>query len=106
MTKTLDVVDQEIGSRSAGTGGSRRGVVGDPAESERGRDRRALARRAIDPALALTGPRGLLKSLTKTVLETFGRRSLRSIWGYDDHYPAGRHPGKSAKTTPIPGTSL
>src|SRR5689334_25179291 len=49
-----------------------------------------LVRLAKEQGLALTGPDGLLKALTKTVLETALNEELTEHLGYDKHDPAGR----------------
>ena len=54
-----------------------------------------LVRKAKDQGLALTGPGGLLKSLTKTVLETALEEELSEHLGYDKHDPVGRNLGNS-----------
>ena len=54
-----------------------------------------LVRRAKDQGLALTGPGGLLKSLTQTVLETALEEELSEHLGYDKHDPSGRNLGNS-----------
>jgi len=54
-----------------------------------------LVRRAKDQGLALTGPDGLLKSLTKTVPETALEEELSEHLGYDKHDPVGRNRGNS-----------
>jgi putative transposase len=53
--------------------------------------------------VALTGPGGLLKALTKTVLETALEEEMAEHLGYDKHDPVGRNRsnscnGKRAKT--------
>jgi transposase-like protein len=48
-----------------------------------------LVRLAKEQGLALTGPDGLLKALTKTVLETALNEELTEHLGYDKHDPAG-----------------
>ncbi len=50
-------------------------------------------RLAKEQGLALTGPDGLLKALTKTVLETALNEELAEHLGYDKHDPAGRDSG-------------
>jgi Transposase, Mutator family len=55
------------------------------------------------PGVALTGPGGLLKALTKTVLETALEEEMAEHLGYDKHGPVGRNRsnscnGKRAKT--------
>ena len=52
-----------------------------------------LVRLAKEQGLALTGPDGLLKALTKTVLETALNEELTEHLGYDKHDPAGRDAG-------------
>lgn len=54
-----------------------------------------LLRGAKYQRLALTGPGGLLKSLTKTVLETALEEELSEHLGYDEHDPVGRNRGNS-----------
>ena len=43
----------------------------------------------------MTGPGGLLKALTKTVLETALEEEMAEHLGYDKHDPAGRNRGNS-----------
>src|SRR5215469_5536728 len=52
-----------------------------------------LVRLAKEQGLALTGPDGLLKALTKTVLETALHEELSEHLGYDKHDPAGAGSG-------------
>jgi transposase-like protein len=52
-----------------------------------------LVRLAKEQGLALTGPDGLLKALTKTVLETALNEELTDHLGYDKHDTAGRDSG-------------
>ena len=54
-----------------------------------------LVRRARDQGLALTGPDGLLKQLTKTVIETALEEEISDHLGYDKHDPVGRNLGNS-----------
>src|SRR5215470_3863225 len=49
-----------------------------------------LVRLAKEQGLALTGPDGLLKALTKTVLETALDEELTEHLGYEKHDPAGQ----------------
>ncbi len=51
---------------------------------------RELVRQARDRGVALTGPDGLLKALTKTVIETALDEEMSEHLGYDKHEPAGR----------------
>ena len=50
---------------------------------------RELVRLARDRGVALTGPGGLLKALTKTVLETALDEEMSEHLGYDKHDPVG-----------------
>src|SRR4030095_5957483 len=52
-----------------------------------------LVRLAKEQGLALTDPDGLLKALTKTVLETALNEELTEHLGYDKHDPAGHGSG-------------
>jgi putative transposase len=52
-----------------------------------------LVRLAKEQGLSLTGPDGLLKALTKTVLETALNEELTEHLGYDKRDPAGREGG-------------
>jgi len=49
-----------------------------------------LVRLAQEQGLSLTGPDGLLKQLTKTVLETALNEEMTEHLGYDKHDPAGQ----------------
>jgi putative transposase len=48
-----------------------------------------LVRQAREQGLSLTGPDGLLKQLTKTVLETALNEEMTEHLGYEKHDPAG-----------------
>jgi putative transposase len=52
-----------------------------------------LVRLAKEQGLALTGPDGLLKQLTKTVLETALNEEITEHLGYEKHDPAGAGSG-------------
>src|SRR5215475_1690750 len=52
-----------------------------------------LVRRAREQGLSLTGPDGLLKQLTKTVLETALDQEMTEHLGHDKHGPAGNEAG-------------
>src|SRR5258705_1572679 len=52
-----------------------------------------LVRQAREQGLSLTGPDGLLKQLTKTVLESALNEELTEHLGYDKHDPAGQGSG-------------
>jgi transposase-like protein len=49
--------------------------------------------RAREQGLSLTGPEGLLKQLTKTVLETALNQEMTEHLGHDKHAPAGNESG-------------
>ena len=52
-----------------------------------------LVRRAREQGLSLTGPDGLLKQLTKTVLETALNQEITEHLGHDKHGPPGNETG-------------
>jgi transposase-like protein len=52
-----------------------------------------LVRLARERGLALTGPDGLLKQLTKTVIETALNEEMTGHLGYEKHDPAGQGTG-------------
>jgi putative transposase len=52
-----------------------------------------LVRLAKEQGLSLTGPEGLLKQLTKTVLETALNEEMTEHLGYEKHDPAGAGTG-------------
>jgi putative transposase len=54
-----------------------------------------LVRLAKEQGLSLTGPDGLLKQLTKTVLETALNEEMTEHLGYEKHDPAGAGSGES-----------
>lgn len=60
---------------------------------------RELVRSARNRGAALTGPDGLLKALTKTVIETALDEEMVDHLGYDKHDPAGRNTGNSRNGT-------
>ena len=49
-----------------------------------------LVRMAKEQGLALTGPNGLLKQLTKTVIQTALNKEMTEHLGYGKNDPAGR----------------
>src|SRR3954453_19306602 len=78
-----------------------------PASSVASPEELEIARELVASARArggaLTGPEGLLKALTKTVIETALDEELADHLGYDKHDPAGRtaqnsRTGKRTKT--------
>jgi len=56
---------------------------------------RELVRQARDRGVALTGPDGLLKALTKTVIEIALDEEMAEHLGYDKHAVEGRNRGTS-----------
>ena len=54
---------------------------------------RELMRMAREQGLSLTGPDGLLKQLTKTVIETALDEELTEHLGYEKHDEAGKETG-------------
>src|SRR4051812_14941336 len=68
-----------------------------------------LVRLAKEQGLSLTGPDGLLKQLTKTVLETSLNEEMTEHLGYEKHDPAGagtgQHPYGSGADTGLTGHS-
>jgi hypothetical protein len=67
----------------------------DPPSAEELAAARELVCQARAQGVALTGPGGLLKALTKTVLETALEEELAEHLGYDKHDPLGRNRGNS-----------
>ena len=67
----------------------------DPPSPEELAAARELVRQARAQGVALTGPGGLLKVLTKTVIETALEEELAEHLGYDKHDPVGRNRGNS-----------
>ena len=60
---------------------------------------REMVRSAKERGLDITGPDGLLKLLTRTVLETALEEEMADHLGYDKHDPAGRDGGNSRNGT-------
>jgi transposase-like protein len=60
---------------------------------------RELVRQARDAGVELTGPDGLLKAVTKTVVETALDEEMAEHLGYDKHAPEGRGSGNSRNGT-------
>src|ERR1700710_1029199 len=68
-----------------------------------------LVRMAREQGLSLTGPDGLLKQLTKTVIETALSEEMTEHLGYEKHDPAGAGGATSLTARPAPhpaGSSL
>jgi putative transposase len=60
---------------------------------------REMVKSAKERGLDITGPDGLLKLLTRTVLETALEEEMTDHLGYDKHDPAGRDGGNSRNGT-------
>jgi putative transposase len=69
-----------------------------PGDSERAAIRE-MVKSAKERGLEITGPDGLLKMLTKTVLETALEEEMTDHLGYDKHDAAGRDGGNSRNGT-------
>jgi hypothetical protein len=67
----------------------------DPPSIEELAAAKELVRQARAQGVALTGPGGLLKALTKTVIETALEEEMAEHLGYDKHDPLGRNRGNS-----------
>jgi Transposase, Mutator family len=67
----------------------------DPPSPEELAAAKELVRQARAQGVALTGPGGLLKALTKTVIETALEEEMAEHLGYDKHDPLGRNRGNS-----------
>src|SRR5215213_3162501 len=67
----------------------------DPPSAEELAAAKELVRQARAQGVALTGPGGLLKALTKTVIETALEEEIAEHLGYDKHDPLGRNRGNS-----------
>ena len=78
MTATLDGV-------------TKKKVKGEPSAQEQVAEE--LVRRAREQGLSLTGPDGLLKQLTKTVLETALNQEMTEHLGHEKHGPAANETG-------------
>jgi transposase-like protein len=60
---------------------------------------REMVKSAKERGLEITGPEGLLKLITKTVLETALEEAMTEHLGYDNHDPSGRDGGNSRNGT-------
>lgn len=69
-----------------------------PGDAERAAIRE-MVKSAKERGLEITGPDGLLKLLTKTVLEAALEEEMTGHLGYDKHDPAGRDGGNSRNGT-------
>jgi putative transposase len=72
--------------------------VAEPSEEELA-IARELVRSARARGVAMTGPGGMLKALTKTVIETALDEEMTDHLGYDRHDPSGRGSGNSRNGT-------
>ena len=79
---------------ASGAGPAALGVIDavEPSEDELA-IARVLVRSARARGVAMTGPGGMLKALTKTVIETALDEELTDHLGYDKHEPIGRGSG-------------
>ena len=62
---------------------------------------RELVRAGPRRGVALTGPDGLLKALTKTVIETALEEEMAEHLGYDKHDAGGPEPGQLPQRQPV-----
>src|SRR3954454_7409392 len=74
------------------------GGLAEPSEEELG-IARELVRSARSREVAMTGPGGMLKALTKTVIETALDEEMTDYLGYDRHDRAGHGSGNSRNGT-------
>jgi putative transposase len=77
---------------------SMRKTTAKPGDGERAAIRE-MVKSAKARGLDITGPDGLLKLLTKTVLETALEEEMTDHLGYEAHDPAGRDGGNSRNGT-------
>ena len=70
------------------------GEAAEPSEEELA-IARELVRSARSRGVAMTGPGGMLKALTKTVIETALEEEIAEHLGYDKRDPVGRNGGNS-----------
>jgi putative transposase len=101
MTETLVVMEPSMDGAPEGA------PFGVPADAGLSPEELAaiagLVRKAREQGVAVTGPGGLLKALTKTVIETALEEEMVDHLGYDKHDPVGRNRansrnGRRAKT--------
>jgi transposase-like protein len=71
-----------------------------PAPSPELEAARELVRQAREQGLSLTGPDGLLKQMTKTVVETALDEEITEHLGYEKHEPAGSPEGQRVQRNP------
>jgi len=87
MMPEMSSLAKSIGKSTADSAGAERAAI------------REMVRSAKQRGLDLTGPDGLLKLLTKTVLETALEEEMTEHLGYDKDDPAGRNGGNSRNGT-------
>lgn len=99
MTETLPGVSPQNAVEETEDGvedqGAELAAANELASAEELEIARELVASARARGVALTGPEGLLKALTKTVIETALDEELADHLGYDRHDPAGRGSGNS-----------
>ena len=88
MTATLDDV-------------TKKKPVGQSAEQQAATE---LVRLAREQGLSLTGPDGLLKQLTKTVLERALTEEMTEHLGHEKHDPPGAGRAASSRVQPLSGS--
>lgn len=112
MTETLasvspsnieELVEQPSLAEAAVAGAVDSEPSGGEAPSDPSEEELAIARELVRSArargVAMTGPGGMLKALTKTVIETDSDEEMNEHLGYDKHDPAGRGSDNSRNGT-------
>src|SRR4051794_12300956 len=99
-SKTEELLEQPSLAEAAVAGAGGNEEADDPGElAEPSAEELAVARELVRSArargVAMTGPGGMLKALTKTVLETALDEEMADHLGYDKHEPTGRGSGNS-----------
>jgi transposase-like protein len=98
MTETVAAV--ELSQQHEGEAAAAAAVdVPDTREVDELEVARELVRQAREVGVSLTGPGGLLKAMTKAVIETALDEELSEHLGYDRHDPAGYGSGNSRNGT-------
>lgn len=87
MMPGMSTLARSIDKTTAKPGGAERAAI------------REMVKSAKERGLDITGPGGLLKLLTKTVLEAALEEEITEHLGYDKHDPAGRDGGNSRNGT-------
>jgi putative transposase len=99
-SKFEDLCEDPSLAEAAVVGVKGSGVPDDPTDlAEPSAEELAIARELVRSArargVAMTGPSGMLKALTKTVIETALDEEMADHLGYDRHDPGGRGSGNS-----------